>query len=165
MASFPLVACFYDHLLQHIKYYWIAWGFLYTARKRKRKKPVSGVSRKILQFNDNPFLSSCCLFQKCRQYWPALDQKRRQRIGQLSNGIDLTTQQVQQIPTEWLPLDEHSEEVSKLFSDKLWDVGRQLSRRMWMKHHAGGVASKIFNGINIFILRNSSIFAKWKHQW
>lgn len=90
-----------------------------------------------LQFNDK--LSLSLLSFSVQKRWhtrPALDQKGRQRIGQLSNGIDLTTQQqqVQQASTERLPLDEHSQEVSKLLNDKLRDGAIRLSRRRRIHH-------------------------------
>lgn len=80
--------------------------------KGKRNMTRMGTARHKyqLQFNDNEifylFFSFLKMLQKRWHAGPALDQKGRKRIGQLSNGIDLTTQQVQQIPTERLPLDE-----------------------------------------------------------
>jgi hypothetical protein len=81
------------------------------------------------------FLSLSFILQERWRTRPALDQKGRKRIGQLSNGIDLTTQQqVQQASNERLPLDEHSQKVSKLLNDKLRDGAIRLSRRRRIHH-------------------------------
>jgi hypothetical protein len=71
----------------------------------------------------------------------------------------LTTQQVQQASTERLPLDEHSQEVSKLLSGKLWD-GAKLSRGPWI--HRGEVENEKKEKLLMinFILRNNLIFAR-----
>lgn len=83
-----------------------------TRRKGKRNMMRKGpLEYKFkLCFNDlTIFLFSLLnMLQECWGNGSAFDQKGRQRIGQLSNGINLTTQQVQQASTERLPLDEHS---------------------------------------------------------
>lgn len=117
--SFFIFLGFYDHLLQHIKYYWIAWGFVFIHTTRKGKeKNVYAVETAAAYIKTHCKINNKTIFlflfflehhlQKCRTTWPAHDQKGRKRNGQLSNGINLTTQQVQQISIERLPLDEHS---------------------------------------------------------
>jgi hypothetical protein len=94
------------------------------------------------------------LFLSLQKRWrtrPALDQKGRKRIGQLSNGIDLTTQQVQQASTERLPLDEHSQEVSELLNDRLRDGAIRLSRR-WRIHRGKVERKKTFDDKILFFV-------------
>jgi hypothetical protein len=48
---------FYDRLLQHIKSYWIAWGFLYT---RRWKKQAFHAGMTAAQKNERPRIKLNC---------------------------------------------------------------------------------------------------------
>lgn len=78
-----VLALFYDHLLQHIKYYWIAWGFF--TRREKRKKLCAGQKQNCkLQFNDNEmffFSFSCRCFRNAGTLDQHLTKKGERELG------------------------------------------------------------------------------------